>query len=472
MTDRDTLRMRFRIANPVPDPDAIETDELDRILLELESEWDHVRGFVALPKKPAQDRRSRLVPGLVFAAAVLLILLAVGLPMLFFGGGEDLPPVDETTTVPTTTATTVPPTTVPSNPTTTTEVPQAALAPPMTWERVPHQAIFEDATIFEVVNGGPGLVAVGALGDWNSYDEISQAAVFVSRDGVDWERLDSALFVGEESMAIDSIAVGPDSTLVAFGRDGNDQALFVSPDGLEWERINSDVFGYGGRMGVQDVIAGGPGFVAVGNDGDSNAAAWLSVDGRDWVRVEGDAFLATEEDDWTVGMWSVTEGGPGFVAIGPAGLSGGTGTRGGGFDRMAVWLSADGTDWERSADLEDKSPGSVSSDPESGRVIAFGSDMWTSDDGYTWTKSEQQDPRIQPRWEPSLAWDGDRVVAGGPDVNLSLWVSGDRGSTWSRIDRNNPVFEDSGVGSVTRFGDTFVAVSDFDAAVWIGTWDD
>ena len=171
MTNRDALRMRFRIANPVPDPDATDADELDRLLLAIESEWDEMRCLAPVPKAPDQVRRSRLVPAFVFAAAALLILLAVGLPALLLGGDEDLAPVEEPTTVPTTVATTVPattvPTAVPADPTTTSEAPQAAPAPSMTWERVPHQEIFEDATILEVVAGGPGLVAVGALEDWN-----------------------------------------------------------------------------------------------------------------------------------------------------------------------------------------------------------------------------------------------------------------------------------------------------------------
>ena len=147
---------------------------------------------------------------------------------------------------------------------------------------------------------------------------------------------------------------------------------------------------------------------------------------------------------------------------------------------MAVWVSADGMEWERLADLEDESPGSVSSDSESGRIIAFGAHMWTSIDGYTWTKTEQQDPRIQPRWWASLAWNGERVVAGGGDVNLSLWASGNRGETWSRIDPNDPVFDGfrPGISGVVRLGDDFVAVGgagDYGAevgAVWIGTWDE
>jgi hypothetical protein len=127
----------------------------------------------------------------------------------------------------------------------------------------------------------------------------------------------------------------------------------------------------------------------------------------------------------------------------------------------------------------DGSGESVSIDPEGDRIIAFGSDMWVSTDGDTWQQTEQQEPNIQPYWDARLAWDGDRIVAGVPDAHLSLWVSGDRGSTWSRIDPDDPAFAGSpAVHSVTRLGDIFVAVglagaySQEVSAVWIGTWDD
>ena len=504
MTNRDALRMRFRIANPVPDPDAIDTDELDRILMSIESEWDELRGLAPSPKAPERVRGSRFVPALVFAAAALLILLAVGLPALLLGGDEDLAPVEEPTTVPTTVATTVPattvptavPTTVPAEPTTTSEAPQAAPAPSMTWERVPHQEIFEDATILEVVAGGPGLVAVGALGDWdvsgtaNLADGGSQAVVFVSSDGYGWERIDSPAFVADRSTAIGRVVVGPDGTLVGKGWFGHEVAIFVSPDGITWERITPDGLNSDGGERVDSVVATEAGFVAVGGVGrvgraGNDAAVWLSADGREWTRIEDDALLATAEDDWSVSMGGVTAGGPGLVAGGIAGIRStrwqtGSGGAAPGEDRMAMWVSSDGTDWERLEDLEDSWFGAISSDPEGDRLIAFGTVMWTSTDGYTWAKTEVGEARNGPRYSPSLAWDGDRVVAGGPDVNLSLWASGDRGDTWSRIDPNDPAFDDyrPGVSSLVRFGDAFVAVGEAGdygaevAAVWIGTWDE
>jgi hypothetical protein len=474
VTDRDTLRMRFRIANPVPDPDTVVNEELDQVLFTIESEWDRLRGLASPSRAPGQVRRSRLVPVLVFAAAALLLLLAVGLPMLFLNGGGDLSPIDETTTVQTTTATTVPPTTVattvPPIPA-TTEAPQAVSAPPMTWERVPHRPAFEGAAMWTVVAGGPGLVAGGWVGDlWS--DGPAQGAVFASADGVEWERIEDPSF-GD---GVTVLAVGPDSTLVAFGCDRDDtQPILVSQNGRDWDRIYSDLFGPGCRVGAQSVTAGGPGFVAVGNTVTDDAAVWLSEDGRDWIQVSDDALIATKEDDRRLKLMSVTEGGPGLVAIGGVGAGGNGGAE---FDAMGVWVSEDGTDWERLPNLDDQWPGYISRDPVTGRLIAFGTDMWTSDNGFEWTQHEQQSPDNQPS-EATLAWDGERVVAGGPGRNTSLWASGDRGESWSRIDPDDRAFAGSpAIHSVTRFGDAFVAVGiagaymEEVAAVWVGSWDE
>jgi hypothetical protein len=309
-------------------------------------------------------------------------------------------------------------------------------------------------------------------------DGGAQAVVYVSSDGYEWDRIDSPAYVADRYTGIWDVAVGQDGLLVAPGQYGNDRVLYLSSDGITWERTIPEGFGW-------DVIAIEAGFLGFGGvsaaDGlGRDAAVWLSSDGREWTRIEDDAFLATEEDDWTVDISSVTTGGPGIVAIGTAGLSGGTGTRTpGGVDRMAVWTSADGTDWDRLPDREDTWAGSISGDPEGSRLIAFGTDMWISEDGYTWVRHATQDPLNQPRDTANLAWDGDRVVAGGPDQVLSLWVSGDRGDTWSRIDPNDSAFDGYRpmITGLTGFGDLFVAVGEAGeytqevGAVWIGAWD-
>ena len=473
---------RVRDANPIFELDDVDAAEFEMALAAIEYRWD----FGAEPPRiPAARPHGWLRPALVAVGAALLVILVIAAPVLFLRG-EEQPVTDTTIPAVTTTAQVVTPTlpVTTTSPTPTTAPVPVALAPPMIWERVPHQPIFEGAEIFRVVNGGPGLVAVGSLGDWNTFDTFgladggAQAVVYVSPDGYEWERIDSPAYVADTYTAMWDVAVGPDGLLVAPGQYGNETVLYLSSDGITWERIVPEGFAW-------DVIGTETGFLGFGKviraEGfGEDAAVWLSSDGREWTRIEDDAFLATEEDDWTVGISGVTAGGPGLVAIGTSGLSGGTGTGMPGVDRMTVWVSADGMEWERLADLEEVNPGTVSGDPESGRIIAFGAHMWTSADGYTWMKTEQEDPRIQPRWWASLAWDGERVVAGGGDVNLSLWTSGNRGENWSRIDPNDPAFDGHRptIASVVQIGHVFVAVGQAGeytqevGAVWIGTWDE
>ncbi|MEN8114731.1 MAG: hypothetical protein ABFS21_10110, partial [Actinomycetota bacterium] len=459
MTDRDTLRMRFHIANPVPDPDTIDAAELDQVLFAIESEWDDVRGLGASPKRLETDRRPWLVPAVVFAAAIVLLLLAVGLPMLFLGGDRELPPVEEPTTVATTVATTVPATTVPAtvpaepSTTTTSAAPQAASAPPMTWERLPHQAIFDNASLSSIVVGGPGLVAGGWEGDmWG--EGPSHAAVFVSADGQEWERIDLASS-GEEFNGITNLAADQNSTLVAFGCGGITQPLWVSRDGYEWERIATDIFGPGCRVGVQAVVAGGPGFVAVGNTVAGNAAVWLSEDGYEWTAVEDGDLIAEESEKWNLFMRDVVVGGPGLIAIGGSGTASLELTTAPDFEGLAIWVSEDGTDWERLPNLNDAWVSSAWSDPSGDRVVIFGNDMWTSTDGFEWTRHDVGVPEAF-GWG-SLAWDGDRVVAGGGDGwRVTLSVSEDRGATWSTIDTDDPTFDGYSpfISDLVKFGDT------------------
>jgi hypothetical protein len=481
---------RIRSANPIADLDDIDSTEFEMALAAIEDRW---KFGDESPRIPAAKRPGWMRPALVAAGSAVLVILAIAAPMIFLRG-EEQSVTDTTVPAVTTTVQIVAPTlpVTTTLPTPTTAPVPVTLAPPMTWERVPHQAIFEDATIFQVVNGGPGLVAVGALGDWNVFgtanlaDGGCQAVVFVSSDGYSWERIDSPAFVADRSTAIGRVVVGPDGTLVGRGWFGYEVAIFVSPDGVTWERIVPDgLHDDVGQLG-NSVIATEAGFVAVGKvrrvgRAGNDAAVWLSADGREWTRIEDDALLATADDDWSVSMDGVTAGGPGLVAGGLAGIRGGNTTGGAapGADRMAMWVSSDGTDWERLEDLEDSQFGAISGDPEGSRLIAFGTDMWISEDGYTWVRHGTQDPLNQPRDAANLAWDGDRVVAGGPDRVLSLWVSGDRGDAWSRIDPNDSAFDGYRpmITGLTGFGDLFVAVGEAGeytqevGAVWIGTLD-
>jgi hypothetical protein len=247
----------------------------------------------------------------------------------------------------------------------------------LTWSRVPHdEAVFGGAgeqKMLSVTGAGPGLVAVGY--DWPADNDLVDAAVWTSPDGITWSRVPhaEAVFGGAGEQKMVSVTAGGPG-LVAVGSDGavdeffeqieepnGDAAVWTSPDGFTWSRVPHDeaVFGGAGAQQMFSVTSGRPGLVAVGSESDDNssgaprwdAAVWTSPDGITWSRVPHDqAVFATSDclqfcdgERWVDGyevMRSVTVGGPGLVAVG---LSG--------FEQVgwdaAVWTSADGIKWSR-----------------------------------------------------------------------------------------------------------------------------
>lgn len=125
-----------------------------------------------------------------------------------------------------------------------------------------------------------------------------------------------------------------------------DAAVWLSADGLTWERVTSDAFAgdmnqFGSSDGEQwmsDVVVGPQGLVAVGGDSQTGAAVWTSPDGRNWSRLPDDPAVfgvggqAASATNW---MQAVITGGPGLVAVGTVGNAG------------TVWASADGVEWVR-----------------------------------------------------------------------------------------------------------------------------
>ena len=308
-----------------------------------------------------------------------------------------------------------------------------------TWKRVPHDVVTFGGDggqqMFGVTVGGPGLVAVGR--DGPVADGEGHAAVWTSPDGFTWSRVphDEAVFGGEGEQRMVSVTVGgPGLVAIGFDRpaevgEGN-AAVWTSPDGFTWSRVphNESVFGGESRQMMLSVTTGGPGLVAVGRDGYSNrppigrqqdepvadepavdAAVWTSPDGFTWSRVPHDEVIFGGPGDQA--MASVTVGGPGLVAVGSVtgDLTGGvTGAFVGWhhFD-AAVWTSPDGFTWSRvphDDTVFSSSAGSISVGEEvmlsvtagGPGLVAVGFDsvddcgwdsaVWTSPDGFTWSR--------------------------------------------------------------------------------------
>ncbi len=427
---------------------------------------------------PVAPRRARL--GWLVGVAAAAVTIAILLPLLLFSSST-VPDVGTDTPVATTPPTT-PPTSLATPPT----------APPssVTWSRVPHDAdIFGEARMASVVVGGPGLVAVGSAPpnpDAPRVDGV--AAVWTSTDGIAWSRVphDEAVFGGEGDQWMTSVIVGGPG-LLAFGTDEGRvrrAALWASVDGLNWTRVPHDEALYAAGE-PRSVVAGGPGFVGVAEI-ESAATVWTSTDGLTWTRVPHDeAVFGLALGDGNA-MTAVTTGGPGFVAVGSDGLNSDAPT---GRARAVVWTSVDGLSWSRLAHDEavfggEGDQGMFDVTAGGPGLVAVGEDeqgapVWTSADGITWSRIPHDQTAfigIGVRIFDVFNTGGQGLLAFGDDsAGAVVWTSAD-GITWSRVPRDETVISGIGVqiSEAIVGGPGLVAVGSegSDAAVWVAVPED
>jgi hypothetical protein len=152
-----------------------------------------------------------------------------------------------------------------------------------------------DQQIWSVHNAGGRLVGVGYTTEDGWYD----AAVWTSRDGLDWARVDPAMFAETGAQLMKAVAGGTDGMpLVAVGCQDDiskcdlgadsDAAVWISADGETWEKVGLEKEGVVG-VGIQTMFGltlQGDTFIASGTasakTGDLDAAVWTSTDGRTW----------------------------------------------------------------------------------------------------------------------------------------------------------------------------------------------
>jgi hypothetical protein len=337
-----------------------------------------------------------------------------------------------------------------------------------------------------VTAGGPGYVAVGdgcAKGDKRCH-----AAVWTSVDGDVWTRVpDSAIFdvgpyvASRRGEMTDVIQGGPG--LIAVGREllANERrtVIWTSPDGLSWTRVpDSPTFE---RGTIEAVTAGGPGYVAVGSEIVGTlavAAVWTSVDGVAWERAPaGSGFDLGGPGHFNDGrvhaaMTDVVAGPPGLVAVGSAC------TPTGGTCRAAVWTSKDGIAWARVADnpVFDGSMYGVAS--WAGGLVAVGGDAsgkgvraWTSIDGTTWTAADHIDG-VDGTYTAVESL-GDRLVASAVDLNLQTTIVESRdGLAWT-LAAPTPTLGAGAINGLGRGSDGRPVAVGWDgrtpaAVVWLG----
>jgi hypothetical protein len=401
-------------------------------------------------------------PAVTVTAAALATLLLVGggAFMMLRGDDSDVASDSATTSTagPTTTlapevTTTIEATTTTVAPTTTEAVTALPASLGMTWERI-DDAVFDDAWVSAVTEGGPGLVAVGyVLEEPYPADWYSDAAVWVSADGRTWDRVDEPAAFGNTPGNIEFLVEveGTADGVAALGFiDGTGYARYTSMDGITWNLAEGAVDPETGLdpalvfdaiegADVYDVVAAGPGYVAVGRieAGDVGGAIWVSPDGTTWEQVAADLSTSIRQ-----------------------------------FERVAT-------------------------DGETILAFGWGSDATgfttlTSSDGLTWTAADAPDGAPTP--QSRAAFDAGRLVVVGLEWGTAtgVYVSEDGGRSIYRLDPSIPALTGASpdMRDIVLFGDRFIVVGgdrgtdqqgqlwggdpmigwQGRGAVWVGTW--
>ncbi len=270
------------------------------------------------------------------------------------------------------------------------------------WCRVPHvERVFggsEWQTMLAITVGGPGLVAVG----WDVTDEDQDAAVWTSVDGTVWTRVahDEELFGGEgRQLMWDVTQGGPGLVAVGLNESGwpYHAVVWTSTDGIDWTRIDIDLTNKEIGGGMLAVTPGGPGLVAVGEEFNSHgkgAAVWVSDDGVNWTRIANHEAVFHEDlgNGYAYTMSDITTGGPGLVAVGWEGFMS--------EDDAAIWTSPDGLTWTKVPRDENVFGGSglqimtAISNGDPGFVAVgqqstnneWDAAVWASEDGLNWSR--------------------------------------------------------------------------------------
>ncbi len=223
----------------------------------------------------------------------------------------------------------------------------------------------------------------------------------------------------------------------------------IDVQSLIWTRVPHDEAVFNPTAGIDrmwSVTVGGPGFVAVGaanDERDADAAVWVSEDGITWSSL---VAAVEPESQW---MESIALGGPGLVAVGvdfnaaPVAVG-------------AVWTSEeDGMSWSKVTvqpatswihDVTAGGPGlvAVGAAPEG---PGCGGGVWTSVDGITWNLTSH---------DREMLCGITSVTAGGPGLvavgewgsSAVVWTSPD-GFTWTRVPHDEAVFGGVGLQSMS-----------------------
>ena len=485
--------------------------ELERSLEEYASEIDAVEPVSAAEvlRRSRHPRPVHRWAGALVAAAVTVALILWIAPLNLLSGG-DIESADQTPVAPITTVrpetTTAASGGTSTSTTSTTDEASTSLTAPVELVR-PRATILEpppsdldlslealwmpDAAIDEsrvtsIVRGGPGLLAVGAVG--HEDERYGDAAVWQSADGESWGRLpnennvfdsDRSRYVKGDQWMADIVAW--QGGFVGVGSDGGgqnavddpmyDAAVWLSDDGINWTRVPHQESLEEGWMTA--VTVGGPGLVAVGEWPYSTEGwgpdprVWLSEDGINWTSVDkeeiegADGRTERTPPGWGgAAMADVAVGGPGLIAVGTDDpyRPGSGGPLGG---DPSVWVSADGQAWDQIL-LDDGSSGADAGSSvrrlavsPNGTIAAVGvvgdlpaptgkgthhqmAAVWISEDGFDWQLAGVFEDEYSSYAGAALWHDDTLIVVGSIDSaprEAVVWATRDMGETWYQIAR-------------------------------------
>ncbi|WP_067178805.1 hypothetical protein [Microtetraspora niveoalba] len=327
----------------------------------------------------------------------------------------------------------------------------------------------------------PGSAGPGARGMW------------VSSDGVTWTAVDPARLTAFWSQDRITDLARTATGFVAVGtatlRDGTaGPVVWVSPDGQGWTRVDSAQIGPPDKVrGMRAVAARGDRVVALADPGEGSASVVLrsSDGGRSWlrtavalpdVRPEPGALAATDKGfvlvptrqrsaegevpvfcspdgaEWdrcgTIGKLGPEGAGVRGLASSAAGVAAVTESA---WERYALYTSADGRDWTKSADLGEI-PGTLRglAITDAGVLVAGGDKRGAGDVEnlpVLMTARKGKKAKAVPTEEIAgltrqarettglAAADGLFVAVGSGGGDAGVWTSGDGGADWkSRAD--------------------------------------
>ena len=238
-----------------------------------------------------------------------------------------------------------------------------------------------------------------------------------------------------------------------------DAAVWIADSPSNWTRIDDAALGGVGEQQITSVTVFEDLIVAGGFEtinGDRDARVWISGNGSDWEKIVDPDFGGAGEQT----IWSIAKVDNGLVAGGTTG------------DSLevdaAVWHSLDGRNWERApTELSFTGPGDQAILTVVGfddRIFAAGDDyldaaVWVSTDGSTWTLIT----------DAALGGEGEQTIyqlevtehgllaVGDDNRDAAMWVL--EGESWKKLDQ--PAFGGPGhqvIQDVASFSNGLIAV--------------